>query len=348
MTIYYSLIGFIGLCSFFTLGMNDNYKRNKIIVMFSSIFIIIIQGLRRTTVGVDLIGYIPALQYAKNMNFISGEKLYNYELGYSLYSQFFSKLNVSDQAYLFIVALTIIIPIAYVWIKNSKMPGLSVLIYITLGFFVFSFSGLRQSIAISIAFFSFRYVQEKKLIKFLLCVALAMSFHSSAIVFFAAYPLYYMKLKQTHYFFIIPGFILAFIFKSKIFLIIYKLYRGFEGEVEATNAYTMLLIMIFVLILSYIFGSKDKDNLNINAYKNYMLVTIFLQIFASQSNIAMRAGYYYYIFITLLIPEVIKNQRDKNVRLLATIFLIGSLLYFFQVNAGSGYLNVSPYYFYWE
>lgn len=348
MTIYYFLVAFIAMISFFTLSMKNKYKRNKIIIKFACISIILIQGLRRITVGVDLIGYIPALSLSRDLDFFAGDKLFNYELGYSLYSQFFAKFNVSDQLYLFIVAITIMMPIGYVWIKNSKMPWLSVYIYITLGFFTFSFSGLRQAIAVAITFFSFKYIQEKKLFKFVICIALAMSFHISAIIFIVAYPLYYLKLKQIHFYYIIPGFIFTFIFRSRIFSMLYGLYRGGVGGTEVTDAYTMLFVMIFVLILSSIFGSRDTKNLDFNAYKNYMFVAIFFQIFASQSNIAMRAGYYYYIFITLLIPEVIRNQSDRKIKILAVGILTIALLYFFQSTTGNGYLNVSPYYFYWE
>lgn len=348
MIIYYCLIAFVGICSAFTLNMKDMNKRNKIIILCICSAIILIQGLRSISVGIDLSSYIPALKPAKNMDFFAGDTLYNYEIGYSLYSQLFSKINVSNQLYLFIVAMTIMIPIGYTWLKNSKMPGLSVFIYITLGFFTFSFSGLRQSIAIAILFFSFKYIQKKSLVKFSLCVALAISFHTTAIIFIIAYPLYYLRLKPVHFNFIIPAFILFFIFKADIFLSIYSLYRGTDGKVENTNAYTMLIIMIIVLVLAYVFGSKDKQNLNFNAYKNYMLVAILVQILASQSNTIMRVGYYYYMFITLLIPEVIKNQKDEKIRILAVGVLIVALLYFFQVTTGSGYLNVSPYHFYWE
>ena len=347
MGIYYGLIGFIGLCSLAATGMNDKHQRNKIIILFACFGIAIIQGLRKITVGIDLPGYIRALRTAKDMDFFSGDKLYNYEIGYSLYSQLFARLNFSDQAYLFVVALTIILPIGYVWIKYSRMPGLSAFIYITLGFFVFSFSGLRQAIAIAITFYSYKYIVDKKRVKFLGCIVLAMSFHSSAIVFLIAYTLYHVNLKPVHFLIVIPGFILTFIFRSKIFLIIHKIYLGHEGRLESNNAYTMLVIMIAVIILSYVFGNEKKGKLNLNAYKNYMLAAVFFQIFASQSNIAMRAGYYYYIFITLLIPEIIKEQSDKKMRLVVSLLLVMSLLYFFNNTLLSGYLHVTPYYFYW-
>jgi hypothetical protein len=79
-----------------------------------------------------------------------------------------------------------------------------------------------------------------------------------------------------------------------------------------------------------------------------MLVAILIQIFASQSSIIMRAGYYYLIFITLLIPEVIKYQLDARVRMLVTSVLVFAFFYFFQKITGSGYLNVNPFSFYWE
>lgn len=348
MTIYYGLIVMIVIVSLFSINVKDRHKRNKIVIMSCCFGIFLVQVLRARYVGTDVNDYLRGYQMVDSINIFAGERLFNFEVGYILYSQVFSKLKFSNQWYIAVVALTIIAPIAYTWCKKSKMPGLSVFIYITLGLFTFSFSGLRQSIAMAIVFFSFKYIQEKNLIKFILCVALAISFHTTAIIFIVAYPLYYLKFKPVHFTFIIPVFILVFIFKTEIFLLIYPLYKGTAGEIENTNAYTMLIIMILVLVLAYAFGSKDKQDLNFNTYKNYMLIAILVQIFASQSNTIMRAGYYYFIFITLLIPEVIENQRDKKIRILAVDVIIIALLYFFQVTTGNGYLNVSPYYFYWQ
>ncbi|MDQ0200738.1 EpsG family protein [Neobacillus ginsengisoli] len=348
MTVFYCLILWVGIVSLLSIDIKNKQLRNKIVIVLGCVGIFLIQALRAETIGNDLISYLPGYHMVDSINIFKGERLFNFEPGYIFYSQIFSKLNFSDQGYLAVVALTIIAPIAFTWLKNSKMPGLSVFIYITLGFFTFSFSGLRQSIAMAIVFFSFKYIQEKSLIKFILCVALAMSFHTTAIIFIFAYPLSYLRLKSTHFFFIIPSLILIFILKTKIFLLIYRLYKGAAGEVESTNAYTMLFVMIFVLILAYIFGSKDKEDIRFNIYKNYMLVAILIQIFASQSSVVMRAGYYYYLFITLLLPEVVKNQRDAKIRILVVGVLIFALLYFFQKTTGNGYLNVSPFKFYWE
>lgn len=348
MGIYYALIIWVGLISILFIEIQNKERRNRIIVLFSCTGIFLVQALRANTVGVDLVGYIPAYEIVGMINVFAGDRLFNYEIGYILYSQFFSKLMFSNQLYLAVVSLTILAPIAYTWVKNSKMPGLSVYIYLTLGFFTFSFSGLRQAIAIAIVFLSFKYIQEKRFLKFLICIILATTFHTSAVIFIIAYPLYFIRFKLKHYLFIVPFFILIYLLKAKIFLFIYKLYSGETGEIVSTNAFTMLIVMLSILVLSNLFGNKNQQDLRFNAYKNYLLIAICIQIFASESNIAMRSGYYFYIFVTLLIPEVISYQRDLKIKLLATIILVIALLYFFEVNTGNGYLNVYPYHFYWE
>lgn len=41
---------------------------------------------------------------------------------------------------------------------------------------------IRQFLAISIIVLSYKYIEEKKMIKYLLCILIAMQFHSSAII----------------------------------------------------------------------------------------------------------------------------------------------------------------------
>lgn len=351
MIIYYLLIILIGMVSIITINNRNVNRRNKIVVIISSVAIVLVQGLRSPYVGIDLFkpgGYLPALRMAQYMDFFNGDKLFNFEIGYSLFTQAFSKLNVSDQFYLFVLAISIIAPIAYIIYKYSKSVGLSIFIYITLGFFTFSFSGIRQAIAMAITFFSFKYVRERKLSKFLLLILLATTFHFSAIIFIFAYTLYRIKIKDIHIILMLPFTAFIYIKKVEIFLFFYKFYKGYLGQIENTGAHTMFLVMIFVFVISCIFENKKTFNADYNAYKNYLLVAIFVQSFASLSSTIMRLGHYYFLFIILLIPEVIKTQKDKHVRAVAVGILCLALLYFFQMTTGSGSLNVSPYYFFWE
>ena len=280
------------------------------------------------------------------MDFFNGEKLFHYEIGYSLFIKILSSIGISEQVFLAIVSLIIITLIGIVWIKKSKMPGLSILLYFAFGFFTFTFSGLRQSIALSILFFSFLYVEKRNFIKFILSILLASTFHKTAIIFIVAYPLYYIKLKLKHYTFIIPSFIICFILKAKIFVMVAVLFKGREVQPESTGAYGLFIFMIGTLILSYIFYNSDSKE--VNAYRNYILVAIFIQMLASQSNTIGRAGYYFWMFITLLVPEVIKSQKNMLIKYLSGCIVVSFLVIYYLDSLSTGYLNIVPYKFFWQ
>lgn len=338
----------IGMLSLSTINMKDKVKKNKVITIVSAIAIVLIQGLRHYAVGTDIATYLYGLRLSEHMNFWAGETLYNFGLGYSIYSKIFAMLNVTDTQYLFIVAITIILPITYVLIKNSRMPALSILMYICLGFFMFTFSGVRQSIALAITFYSFRFIKDRKLLMFLLCLGLATLFHKSAMVFGVAYFLYPLKFKIKHLIFNFCFLIFILIFKEQIFNYLFWFYKRSNVVIENTGAYKMFLFMILIYISTFFLWRNDSDNLLLNAYRNYLFIAIIIQSFASMSNTIMRVGYYYFIFIILLIPEIIMKHKDYRVRFLMTSIVVLLSLLFFQFQVGSGYLNVNPYKFFWE
>lgn len=345
MTIYYALLAWIAVLALLVRHKSLRV-RNAVIVAGGSAAIILLQALRDFSVGVDLVGYIPAYEAVKHIILGFGEKLFNYEIGYLYFSQLFSTIGVDPHVYLGIVAAVIIVPIGLTIRRYSSSAWTSMLLYVTLGLFVFTFSGLRQSIALAICFFSFRFIQEKRPVIFCLLVALAVTFHMSAVVFALAYPLYHFKLTNIWRALTVPILAVVFLLRASIFAVMYGLYRGFAGTPETTDAYGLLIAMMIVYALVYAFG--DRRDYATQGYNNLFLAAIVVQMFASQSNVVMRAGYYYFIFIILLIPGVISAQKDRYVRLFVLYVLCCASLLFFQWKAGSGYLNVSPYKFFWN
>lgn len=346
MTIYYIFLGLLFAISVLTIDIKNTKVRNIIIIGFAAIYIIMMQGLRHQSIGVDTSGYIIGYNLSPNINVFEGEKLFNYESGYILLNHILNKLGISEQVFLTIISAIIIVPMSITMIKRSKMPTLSILLYMAFGFLTMTFSGLRQSIAMGILFFSYMYIQDRKIIVFLICVILACTFHKSAIVFVFAYPLYNVNLKSKDYIFIIPIFIIAFLFRIQIFEYLAFLFKGEAVTAEATGAYGLFLFMIAILILSYLF--YRNENKDVNAYRNYILVATFIQMLASYSNIVGRMGYYYWIFITLLVPEILKNQKKGLDRFLYGTAIITFLVVYYTTNLRSGYLNIVPYSFFWQ
>lgn len=351
MWIYYLLI-FLIICISILTSMIKSQNAKKIITLVpSTIGIILLQGLRHPTIGTDTQSYITGYRLSRNLNFLEGDTLFNFEIGFSILMNVLARAGISEQQFLFIVSVLIIAPIAVLIGKKSKSYMLSLILYISLGFFLFSFSGIRQAIAFSITFFSFRFVENRKLLKFIMSIFLASLFHSTAVVFIFAYPLYRIRIKRTYIIHVCLSLLLVFLLREPLYIAIHSLLRTSEPRIVNTGAYTMLFIMFATYLASYFLCSK-KNTITItdsyNAYQNYLLMAVFIQIFASVSNVAMRAGFYYYIFIILLVPELIKQLDNRYLKVLFTMVTVLVSIAFFRYQAGSGYLNIVPYKFFWN
>jgi hypothetical protein len=77
-----------------------------------------------------------------------------------------------------------------------------------------------------------------------------------------------------------------------------------------------------------------------------LLVATMIQIAASVSQVAMRAGFYYFIFVILILPEITityKNVKSRN----GIIFLIIVFCLYFHAYTTIN-SSLDPYLFYWE
>lgn len=79
---------------------------------------------------------------------------------------------------------------------------------------------VRSTIAVAICAYSFRYIEERKLCKFVVCLLVALGFHIMAIVWFPSCFLFNKrKMRRIYYF----GILLCFIFPSLVQNIIISL-----------------------------------------------------------------------------------------------------------------------------
>lgn len=325
-------------------------KRNLFFVFVSFFAIILFQSLRKWTVGIDVVTYLNFFERlsAESMMDFSSE-FYTIETGFLIYNKLIAWFTSDKQIFLAIVSASIFIPIGYVIYKNSKNFYLSITALITLGIYNFTFSGLRQSIAIAIVFLSFEFIKKKKWFWFVLIVLLASSFHLSALVFLPAYPLYFLKIKKKHFLLVLGFIAIVFVFKS--FLLKFFVSAAFEKYdsselLVSTGAYTMFFIMLSIYSLSIFVQRKREFSVSLNAFSNYILMALLIQIAASESQVAMRAGYYYFIFITLLLPEIMATFKNKKGSDGLVFIMVVLCILFYYLTTSTSALN--PYLFYWE
>ena len=108
------------------------------------------------------------------------------EYGYFLWEILVSQLTANR--YIFILFSSLLMYFLYYKAFRKYIDDYPLAAIIFLGlFFYFSITYMRQALAVGIAWQGIKYLYERKAIKFFLIVALAYSFHNSALVFAVAY-----------------------------------------------------------------------------------------------------------------------------------------------------------------
>lgn len=309
--------------------------------------------LRNTCVGADIVNYdriFNIVNYSswKQSVFRSPEIAFNALM--KIIAVFFGNFRWM----MTVSAVLSICFLALAYVRYTDDASLTIAIFVNTSNFVMLFSGLKQSIAISLGFLAFEKVRKKKLIPFIFIVLLAVLFHPSAFMLFLMYPLYYIKLTKKW----IPGIVatlgIVFIFNRQIFGVLTRLllmFTEYEGAITETGAYTMLILFGIFAVFSYIIPDEKKMDADTLGMRNFLLFAVALQMFAPLNSLAMRMGYYYIAFIPLVIPKVISYRRKRwnQVAIFARcIMIVFFAFYFFVTAPDNNVLNTFPYKFFWE
>lgn len=345
MTAYVVLI-FLMLIAFIYNAVKGKEKGSKKTIIVITIFIIFMQGLRHFDVGVDLTVYEFHFNQIKEMKFIEAFNYRNNESFYFLLNWVLSRFSRDFRIMLFASSILTFVPSAIISYKYSKSPILSIFLFITLGFFTFSLSGLRQTISIGIILISFIFLKERKLFKFVIMVAIASLFHQSGIFFLIAYPVYHFKSTKKYLLVIVPSVLLIFIFRRQIFNVLSVLYDNSYIPVES-NAYGFLIGLIVIWIFSLFWFRNIKDN-HIEGLLNLLLIAIIIQLFASYHPFVMRLGYYFFVYMILLIPEIVIKVKDLGLRSLSYGFVFLFFSFYFLNTLQGSILEIYPYKFIWQ
>lgn len=355
MIYYFGFFLVLGILQIVKIFRIPNKTKNIVIMALAGLITILFQGLRAPTVGTDLASYLPAYEEFKSFSILDalkGKTLYGFEWGYAVYNVILGKLGCSEQLFLIITSAVINILVLYTIYKCEKdMPLMVYFLYLTTGLFAFSFSGLRQSIAISITFLSFLCVKNKHFIRFLISVFIAFLFHKTAIIFIFAYPAYNLYINKKIYimsFLVLTLFILCF--NKQIVELAYLLMKGSNPEIRNTNAYGffigLLAVWLFVIFTYKRINLKEKDELF--RLSKLLAIAILIQALAPVHDYIARLGYYYFIYLIFIVVPYLKYFRDRPLRIAMIIIIICvMLLYFYYSNSGN-VLNLFPYKFFWQ
>lgn len=337
------------------IGFGIEYqKKNQRALLFFFVVMTILVALRHESVGTDTVNYTYYFEHFSQINFSQiGEQ--STEWGFILFNKVISLFTQDPQVY-FAVCAIFTSSLIYITYKRLNVDAsLTVVLFVTMTTFVMMFSGIRQVVAIGIGFLGYEFTRNKKLIPYIITVLVAVTVHTSAFMLIFMYPLYHVKITKKWLYIVIPVLIFIFIFNRQIFSLIDLILRQFakyDTTITETGAYAMLIMFSAFTVFSFIIPDESLLDNETIGLRNFLLLSVALQMFAPLHTIAMRMNYYYIVFIPLLIPKIIEARRKRwnQIAILGRHIMVVFFLIYFFYNAytSDNNLRVFPYHFFWE
>ena len=346
----YLLIIF-GSYAVYKISKEKNRKRN--VAIFCSSMLVTLIAIRHPSMGIDLhygeeTGYIFSYHEISTFSWskiLSFESYLNYEKGYVIFNKILHTFLPHEQFLLIACALISLIPICVFLYKNSLSMRMSLIVYLALPTFVFVFSGLRQAIAIAICYIALKYAYDKKLIKFILLLSLAILFHKTSALFLIAYPLMNVKFKMFHRWLSLAVLALVFIFKSQIYTFATQLFGKIRVP-DNNGSYMLFLLLVAIYVFCFIFTDKTRKN---EGFLNLLFVACAIQAMGGVQNTVVRAAYYFMPVTAVLLPNVVMRMKNSFERktMKACVITAFAVYGLFSICTTDWAMAV-PYNFFWE
>lgn len=311
----------------------QNKEKNGFILAF--FFLFVLSAFRAPSIGNDTQNYIDIFQ---NISYLTASET-RYEIGYIYLNRLiFDYISESYRIFFIITSAFIFFSFGRFILKYSKMPWLSLIIFMYYGFFSFAISGLRQSIAMAICTYAVSaLIDNKKILSFLL-VCCASLFHSSAILFIVILIFPYLKLSGktiTSLFAITLLATSAFNIILSDFLLVFEQYEHYTESKYATGGIRVASIVNAIICTSFFlygyfqlkaFYSTDKKA-GYSQYPNKIFLfclTISSVIYILSLNLNMldRITLYFNMAILIILPNAIYTLKPMNNKTITTILVV--------------------------
>ena len=314
----------------FGLKLKSKYIEYGLLFLSMAPFIVL-SGVRYD-VGVDyFFTYTKIYDYvAQGLTHAQVDTLWNCEPGFYLLNKVIIRMG---GGYVRLFTITSAIIISLFWIafyQQSDNLCLSILLFFCAETYFITLAYVRQFIALAVIFYGLKYIGKndvKSILKFIICIVIAVSFHKSAIVMLPLIIAPYVKLH--------PSVLAAAIFVISLYkdrlealvitLLRYTPYANYIGSVYQSSSrfYStrpIAYIVVFVLAC-FIYKKCKKDrkyHMMLNVTALLILITVNFDIMPQLDRIT----WYFEAIIALFIPYILKNIKNVWLRKVIAIGVI--------------------------
>ena len=328
-------------------------KTGMVLYSLGGLQLLLVSVLRSTEVGGDLKNYLPTFQNIANHSWNGLIQDFGFEPGYVLLNKICSVFSDDDFILLFACGI-ICVPLYINFLRhNSRIPYLSLLLFIGMGFYTSTLSMLRQAIAIAIVINGLPYIEKRQFGRFLCTVLLGASFHFTALIFLILYPISRIKIGWGYFAIVLSGAALfsLTIGRSVLAFMINRLYSLYEGNEVRGEGYTMLFFLIAVTA----FGLFVRSRIPLNERKqqdifyHMMILACGLQFLSLQFSLFARIILYFSSALMVFVPNTISMIKPAGPKAVMHLVWIGFIFFYFTTAIiGPNSSGIVPYTFFWE
>lgn len=325
----------------------SNKKQKQIFFIMTSIIPFFVMAFRYG-VGQDYFyTYVPVFE-----SILNNTNQTNIEFGFFLLNKFCQIFTDNPQS-IFILTSILFFFFIFGTLHHHMEKGmlfLAIYIFIAGGFYLYSFNVIRQCLATSIFFFSLKYIDEKKPIKYFILIFCAALIHKSALIYLPFYFISKHKFKPVTYLLVL---LIISLFSTQIVLVVNKLLVGTKYYNYITGYYNdpssskitasqILNILIFLFILYKEKNQKIEDQF-LTILGNIHYVGIIFTLFMGAIPLIFRMSTLFYLIQFISVPYIVKKYISKNLKPFAitTILIIYGILFINTLIKNGN--NILPY-----
>lgn len=341
------MIPYIEVFGFLFLGglidvFGKNERKKHILFVFSIILLMGFLGMR-AFIGWDWWAYYPSYN-----NLPGG---FTYEIGYELWTGFFSKIGLSYHHFIFINTIFDLGIIAFILKKYAKYPLFTLFLFLAVQGLSLEVDLLRNAKSVLLFIISIEFIRTRQIIPFLVLNCVGASFHISSLIYL---PMYFILNRNYSRKIILPLIILGniyYLLDMKIIIHILEyavsvLPSAVGGKITSylsiiPDGYSLPVgklyfekLVTFTAVFVFLHKEKDKydNSKNVSEYavimENSFYIFYLIYLFTSEFFIAStRIGILFIYSMWFVWGYIIAGVSDTKIKVIlcALAFAIGAL-----------------------
>ena len=355
MSVYYFAMIILSVMGYIFNARGRQAKNTAVYLVMAFCALVFIVSFRYG-IGFDYFSYERIYEMVSAWSFRDILRYYWYEPFYFLICKIFSLAGCSYPV--FLLGINIFLIAAAMWFiyRYSKLPWVSVYLYIALQFLAYNMNLVRQSIAVVFFLFAYPSLKNRKIVLYTVWIFIGGLFHNSL---WFVWPLFFfLRIKNTKKHFVGFGvigalvylfFVTLFAFLSPFLPLKYVHYQAGYFWIPSTFGY-LVPYALYCLIV-YLFRERIADPKQRCMYLDSALYSAAISLFITRHFILERFAVYPFALSLIALPEIIvsyENDRKWSgrsvpgyYRVLILILVFGGV--YFSFSAAKGVHSVYPY-----